>query len=59
VESTDYYSGEVEVLGSRETCPNENCSPEFIILMVMLKTTMCDTDSSFEDVESDSDVEVK
>jgi hypothetical protein len=52
-------NGEVEVCGSRETCLNENCSPEFIILMVMFKTTMCDTDSSFEDVESDSDVEVK
>lgn len=42
-----------------ETCANENCSAEFIILMVMLKTAMSDTDSSFEDRENDSDVEVK
>jgi hypothetical protein len=27
--------------------------------MVMFKTTMSDTDSSIEDVESDSDVEVR
>lgn len=43
----------------RETCSNEHCSAEFIILMVVFKTEMSDTESSFEDMESDSDVEVK
>ena len=43
----------------RETCSNEHCSTEFLILMVVLKTEMSDTDSSFDDMESDSDVEVK
>jgi hypothetical protein len=51
--------GEFGVRGSRETCSNENSSAEFILLIVMFKTTMCDTDSSFEGVESDCDVEVR
>ena len=51
--------GDVGVVCSRETCSNENCSAEFITLMVMFKTTISDMDSSIEDMESDSDVEVK
>ena len=47
------------MLRRRQACSNEHCSAEFIILMVVFKTPMSDTDSSFEDVESDSDVEVK
>jgi len=42
-----------------KTCSNENCSSEYIILMAVFKTAMSDTDSSFEDRENDSDVEVK